>query len=301
MTLPLYECHGHLMMDGEDYFQAKRRHQNGADIETVKEELRALQEAGVGYFRDGGDALGVSEAARALAPAYGIDYVTPLFALHKKGYYGGIVGHGYSELREYEDLVKKVREEEGDFIKIMISGIITFGEYGELSCPSLPAEEISELVRIAHAAGFAIMIHGNGDAAIRAAVQAGADSIEHGVFMEKETVEMLADSQTIWVPTAAAIAAFVGRKGFDSAVAEKTLARHLENIRLAAEKGAKIAVGSDSGTPGVPHGRGTIMEYELLKQAGVSEKAMENASRMIKNRFRKQEQQTAVKTDCSIQ
>ena len=283
----LYECHGHLMMDGADFFRAKRRHESGVDTEKVKEELGKLKDAGVVYFRDGGDALGVSVYAGSIAAKYGITCVTPIFAIHKKGYYGGIVGHAYSDLTEFRALVKKVREEGGDFIKIMISGIITFNGYGELSCPSLSEEEIRSLVKTAHDAGFPVMLHVNGDPAIRAALKAGADSIEHGAFMSEETARLLAESPAVWVPTAAAIAAFTVREGIDPDIAKKTLEHHLACIRLAAKEGAFIAAGSDSGAAGVLHGSGTKEEYRLLSQAGVSQEILAKGNERIAAVFHK--------------
>ena len=282
---PLYECHGHIMMDGDNFSAARDRHTGQIDTEAVHRELQALKKSGVVYFRDGGDALGVSAFAKKIAPEYGIRYATPLFAIHRNGHYGGIVGRGYSDLQEYRELVKTIRDGGGGFVKIMISGIITFQQYGGLSCPSLDGSEIRDLVNIAHDAGFPVMIHVNGDAAVRAAVLAGADSIEHGAFMEEETVKMLADSKTFWVPTAAAIAAFTGRDGIDRTAAEKTLAHHLHCIGLAAALGARIASGSDSGAVGVPHGAGTIMEYRLLREAGVTEPYLEQGNRTLAEIF----------------
>ena len=74
----LYECHGHIMMDGADFSAARERHRYGVDRPAVESALAALRDAGVVYFRDGGDAWGVSVLGRELAPAYGIEYVTPL-------------------------------------------------------------------------------------------------------------------------------------------------------------------------------------------------------------------------------
>ncbi len=263
----LKEYHGHIMMDGADFKEARLRHLNGPDTDYIRRTFRVIKDAGIVYFRDGGDALGVSARAKEIAPEYGIEYKTPLFAIHKKGHYGGIVGYGYSDLCEYRELVKRVKDGGGDFIKLIVSGIITFKEYGELSCPSLKAGEIEDLVNIAHDAGFPVMMHVNGDAAVRAAIRARADSIEHGAFMEEDTIEMLARSDSLWVPTAAAIGAFVGREGIDRDIAEMTFERHLTCIRAAAEKGAAIAPGSDSGAVGVPHGEGTLTEYRLLREA----------------------------------
>ena len=283
----LFECHGHLMMDGEDYKTARLRHTGGVNLSALRENLSALQRAGVRYFRDGGDALGVSAAAREIAGDYGIEYATPLFAIHRQGRYGKIVGRGFSDLAEYRGLVAEAKANRADFIKLMFSGIITFRAYGELSCPGLPAEEIRELVRIAHGEGFSVMAHVNGPETVLAAVEAGTDSIEHGYFMDDACLKALAESDSIWVPTVAATAAFIGRDGFDRAVTTETVERQLACVRRAAEKGAVIACGSDAGAVGVPHGAGAKTEYELLRSAGMSPAQIMAGSEALRRRFRR--------------
>ena len=282
----LYECHGHLMMDGEDYLTARRRHLGGVDMSAVRSYLTALQNAGVRYFRDGGDALGVSEAARGIAPDWGIEYATPVFAIHREGRYGGIVGRGYRDLAEYRVRIAEAKAAGCDFIKLMFSGIITFRAFGELSCPGLDAGEIRALVEIAHGEGFRVMAHVNGADSVLAAVDAGTDSIEHGYFMDGACLRALADSESIWVPTIAAIAAFVGRPGFDPEVTAQVFAHQQDCIRRAAEMGVKIACGSDSGAVGVPHGSGAATEHALLCNAGVSPEAIADASELLRRRFR---------------
>ena len=287
----LYECHGHLMMDGADFRAAWARHRDGVDTAAVRGALAALRDAGVVWFRDGGDALGVSARARALAPEYGIGYVTPVFAIHRQGYYGSIVGRAYADPAGYRALVRDARAAGADFIKLMFSGIITFDGYGRLSCPSLPAEEIRALVEIAHGAGFAVMAHVNGADAVRAAVEAGTDSVEHGYFMDRECLARLAASETVWVPTLAAAAAFVGRPGFDAAVAARTLAGQQQAVRLALSLGARVAAGSDSGAVGVPHGEGTAAEYRLLAASGASPEQLDAGNRAIRDKFTQREGQ----------
>ncbi len=285
METMLYECHGHVMMDGADFAAARRRHANGVDLSAVKETLAALQHAGVGYFRDGGDALGVSAAAADLAADYGIEYVTPVFAMHKKGRYGSIVGKAFETLSDYRRLVAEAKVAGCDFIKLMFSGIITFQRYGELSCPALDAAEIAALVDIAHGEGFPVMAHVNGADAVRAAVAAGTDSVEHGYFMDEDCLRALAASQTIWVPTIAATDAFIGRPGFDSAVAEETVRRQKRAVAYAASLGAVIASGSDAGASGVPHGAGAETEYRLLYAAGLSEEQLSAGNAALRARF----------------
>ena len=71
------ECHAHIIMDGVNYRHAVDMHKNGPDDKIIREHLKAYQERGIVFVRDGGDALGVSARAKELAPEYGIDYRTP--------------------------------------------------------------------------------------------------------------------------------------------------------------------------------------------------------------------------------
>ena len=287
MSAFLYECHGHTLMDGADFREARRRHAAGVDETAVRAALDALRQAGVGWFRDGGDNLGVSLRARELAGEYGITYRTPAFAIHKAGHYGGIVGKAWRDLTEYRALVAEAKAAGCDFIKLMFSGIITFYNYGELSCPGLSAEEIAALVEIAHGEGFAVMAHVNGADTVRAAVEAGTDSIEHGYFMDDACLDALAASDAVWVPTVAATAAFVGRPGFSEDAARKSVETQLAMIRRAAAMGVPVASGSDSGAVGVPHGAGTRTEYAFLRAAGLTDEQIKTADRALAERFQR--------------
>lgn len=261
------ECHGHIFMNGADYREGMTAHKNGPDLTLIRAHLAACRDSGITYFRDGGDALGVSLAARNLAPEYGIRYVTPAFAIHRKGRYGGIVGFGYETLSEYRQLLARARREGADFIKLMFSGILYFDTYGHLSCPPLPPQEIHVLVDMAHKEGFSVMAHVNGPEALHAALEAGTDSIEHGYFMDEEDLSLLAEGKTIWVPTMAAIAPFAHRPGCSEAVVEEIFRRQGALLQRAAAMGALIATGSDSGAVGVPHGEGIHTEEVLLTRA----------------------------------
>ena len=260
----LCECHGHIFMDGADYKTAKARHRNAIDDNDIRLHLRQLRSVGVTYFRDGGDALGVSLRARELAGEYGIEYRSPAFAIHKKGRYGSIVGRAYETYSDFERLLEEVKAQGGDFVKLMLSGIVTFERYGELSCPSLGKEEIHTLVRLSHESGYAVMVHVDGDEAVSAAVEAGADSIEHGYFLAEKTVDAMAERRTLWVPTLSAVAAFANRTGYDNTVAAETLRIQQQRVRYALERDALVCSGSDSGAWGVLHGAGIQRERELL-------------------------------------
>ena len=191
------ECHAHIIMDGKNYKAAVSLHKVSPCENAVREHLLAWQKAGVTFVRDGGDALNVSKLAKTLAPEYGIDYRTPLFAIHKKGHYGGIVGHAFRDMQEYRSLVLQAKADGADFIKIMISGIMDFSCFGALSEEGLPPDEIQEMIDFAHSAGMRVMAHGNGDGPVRAAVEAGVDTLEHGNYLSDSTIKLLAESPVI--------------------------------------------------------------------------------------------------------
>lgn len=255
------ECHMHIFMNAVNYRQAVQLHENGAQDDDIRKKLEQYRTCGITFLRDGGDGLGVSARAAQLAPEYGITYRTPLFAIHKKGHYGGIVGHGFADMGEYHELVKKVRRDGGDFIKVMFSGIMDFDREGEVTETPLAGHEIREMIHIAHEEGFAVMAHVNGADAVRAAVCAGVDSVEHGNFVDEDCLQAMADSHAVWVPTYVTITNLTGSGRFDDAGLYRLKERQGSRIRRGFELGVKIALGSDAGAYRVPHGQGLQDEY----------------------------------------
>ena len=77
------ECHAHVFMNGYDYRRAVEDHRKSVNETAIRQCLRAYQENNVSFVREGGDPYGASSLARSLAPEYGIDYRTPIFAIHK--------------------------------------------------------------------------------------------------------------------------------------------------------------------------------------------------------------------------
>lgn len=255
------ECHAHVIMDGANYRKAIDLHKNGPDEMVIREHLKAYQDRGVTFVRDGGDALGVSARAKELAPEYGIDYRTPIFAIHKKGHYGSIVGKSFENMKEYYALVLEAKEQGADFIKIMTTGLLDFADHGAITGTPLPAEEVKEMVRIAHEEGMAVMSHTNGSYGVQAAVAAGVDSLEHGNYVDEESLMMMAKSHTVWVPTLVPIRNLKGDGRYEDEVLEPIIKTAEENVRKAFQLGVKVALGSDGGAYRVLHGKG--IEDEL--------------------------------------
>ena len=257
-------------------------------MDWIRSVMSAYRDAGVTYYRDGGDNLGVSEAARALAGEYGLRFATPCFAIHKRGCYGSMVGLAWDTLADYRALLRELKRRRADFVKIMISGIISYERFGVVFGGGPEPEEIRELIRIAHGEGFAVMAHGNTPEAVLPALEAGVDSIEHGFFLGEECVAALAESRTVWVPTHATTLVLRGQPGYDQAVIEAILASQGEEIRRAAALGAVIACGSDAGAHLLPHGAAAGIESEALSAllGDGAEERLEQGCREIRDRFR---------------
>lgn len=291
--------------------------------DKIRERLKGYADSGITFLRDGGDNSGISLRAKKLSAECGIDYRTPVFAIHKNGHYGSFLGKGFDDMDGYKSLVDEAESSGADFIKIIISGIMDFSQYGVLidgdkkfsviktvcndGCShehsheshkhekndiyesehekvekngyiasiyeksgetgGLTADEISEMVSYAHEKGFAVMAHCNGAANIKAALTAGVDSIEHGYYMDDECVDLLAGSDTVWIPTITPVANLIGSGKFDDGVLKLIVANHVKNISRVWYLGGMIGLGTDAGAVNVPHITSSKSEYNFLKAA----------------------------------
>lgn len=174
-----------------------------------------------------------------------------------------------------EDAWKAVRQhykDDADLIKIMASGgVLDEGRSGEN--PQLTEAESKAVVAAAHDYGFAVAAHAHGAEAIRCAVEAGVDSIEHGTYMDDKDRELMKQHGTWLVPTIIA-GEFVAEKAKEPGYyteQEQIKAREigpklLKAAELAYKAGVKIAFGTDAGV--YPHGQ-NAHEFELMVQAGM--------------------------------
>ena len=282
----LGECHAHVIMDGKNYKEAVSLHKNGVEEAVIHQCFSKYQMEGITFIRDGGDSLGVSKRAKEIAPVYGIEYLTPVFAIHREGHYGGIVGRSFKNLKEYAELVKEAKEADGDFIKIMVSGLIDFYTFGALTEEGLSAEMIRELVHIAHGEGLAVMAHCNGARTMEAAAVAGVDSIEHGAYSDEQALKVMAEHQVIWTPTVSPIGNLKGGGRFDDEITQKITEYHLQMIQKYVNLGGRIALGSDAGAWRVPHVEGLQTEKQYLK-AIVDESHLKETENIIRKKFKR--------------
>ena len=285
------ECHMHIAMDGVSYQQAMQRHVHAPDETHIRASFKRYQEAGVSFMRDGGDKYGVSRRAAHLASEYGIDYRTPIFAIHEKGGYGSIVGRSFQTLREYAQLVNEAAEQGADFIKIMTTGIMDFKEFGRITHHDTNASTVREMVHIAHEHGFAVMSHTNGKRAILAAIEAGVDSIEHGNYIDDECITALKQSRACFIPTATVARNLIGSGIGDDDVLVRIWEASRQATARAVHAGCLVALGSDAGAVGVPHGQGTHDEYscfsEAIPDAALRDACLQRGEAFIRETFRR--------------
>ena len=261
------DCHVHMILDGVYYRDAIDHQKEKPDEVLIRQRLAKYQKRGISYVRDGGDRWGVGLRASQLAPEYGITYRTPVFNICRKGHYGGFLGRTFSDFAEYKALVQEVKERGGHFIKIMVSGLMDFNEFGKITDTPCSEDLCRDLISYAHDQGFAVMAHSNGVESVTAALKAGVDSIEHGAYLDEETLELLAQSEAVWVPTAVTIGNLRGLGRFPDEVLNPLLALHLQNVAKAASLGAEIALGTDAGAYAVYHAKAVQDEYDLLHAA----------------------------------
>ena len=156
---------------------------------------------------------------------------------------------------------RKVRElvrAGADVIKVATSG-------GVLSPRDDPRhghfrdDELMVLVAEATAAGKFVMAHAQATDGIKAAVRTGVRSIEHGIYLDDEAIQMMLDRGTFLVPTLSAPRACSPRltrasRSPDVFIkkCEMVIEVHTESIRRAIAAGVKVAMGTDSGV--CPHG-----------------------------------------------
>ncbi|MDR3172119.1 MAG: amidohydrolase family protein [Treponema sp.] len=262
--------------------------------ESSQEQIQGLLEGyvnqGVRAVRDGGDVLRLGLVARELAPELGLIYKTPVYALVKAGGYGGFLGQQCSGLADIRAALGELMALKPDFVKVILSGIVSFDRYGVISPGGFEPEELRYIVGYAHDAGLPVMAHCNGATAVAHAVELGVDSVEHGYFIGISELEAMAELGTLWIPTFVPLVNYLvsGTAGsLSREVLAQILKGHAENLRTALTLGVPVAVGSDAGAAFVPHGQGVHDEVECFVRAGIPREdvlrlAEENGARALK-------------------
>ncbi len=156
-------------------------------------------------------------------------------------------------------------------IKFAATGGVTSNVAGGLGRQMTP-EEMAAIVDTAHAFGRKVTAHSHAMEGTKAALQAGVDSVEHGTFLDDETIRLFKEKNAYLVPTMLAPVATLaqaraGQLGAAAAAKVGQGRSAVPNHERAIKAGVKIAFGTDSGVS--VHGE-NAREFALLVERGLT-------------------------------
>jgi imidazolonepropionase-like amidohydrolase len=286
----LFDCHVHVMFSGIDIVR---------DLQTpfsyrffvAAGNLAATLRAGITSVRDatGADAGVKLAVERGLIPGprmqisidmlsqtggHGDEYFPcghqiPLLSPSYPGKPTVIVDSPDEMRRAVRELIRAG----ADVLKVASSG-------GVMSVGSDPRRahlrpaELDVLVEEATAAGRFVMAHAQASDGIKNAVRAGVRSIEHGIFLDDEAIDLMLERGTWLVPTLIAPIWVIESVEAGAQISDASLRKardvveiHAESFRRAVEAGVKVAMGTDAGVG--PHGD-NLRELPLMAKGGMS-------------------------------
>src|SRR6266540_820913 len=265
----------HVHIGGGDYFPGCEHEPIGVAAIRTAEAATGTLMAGITTIRTAGsrdyldldirDAvnLGLLPGPRIIGSGRGI--TTPGGHMHETC----IVADRVDEVRE----AVRVHVKRGaNSIKLVMSaGVATAGL--PVDAEQFGVEQAKAAVYEARKAGLRVITHAIGLGAIRNAVEAGVDSIDHGHFLDEEQATRMKDKGMYYVPTfgpghyyAKMRLAEPWRIERAEAVAEQ----HARAFKLALEFGLKMAMGCDCGAPSrMPNGANAL-ELALMVEHGLS-------------------------------
>ena len=293
----MFDCHTHVCISNVDLWAAVQQPFSYQFFDAARN-LRRTLEIGITSVRDAGGAdLGIKLAVeRGLTPGprlqisivmlsqtggHGDDWYpsgvdASLFVAHP-GRPSGIVD-GVDEVRRK---VRELRRDGADVIKVATSGGVLSPRDDPRRAHFRPAE-LEALVEEATAAGMFVMAHAQAADGIKNAVRAGIRSIDHGIYLDDEAIELMLRRGTWFVPTLVApqgvLDAVDAGVSLPSAVVDKArmvIDIHRAAFRTAVEAGVRIAMGTDSGV--TPHGR-NLRELQLMADGGMTPAAVLEAT-----------------------
>jgi imidazolonepropionase-like amidohydrolase len=288
----LFDCHTHVVISSVDIWKSVQQPFSYPFYEAARN-LDATLRIGITSIRDAGGAdLGIKQAVEdglirgprmqisivmlTQTGGHGDDWYPSggnvPFMISHPGRPSGVVDGPDEVRRKVRELVRMG----ADVIKVATSGGVLSPRDDPRHAHLRPVE-LEVLVEEATAAGIFVMAHAQGADGIKNAVRAGIRSIDHGIYLDDEAIELMKARGTWFVPTLVApqgvIDAVEAGVALPPAVVDKAhrvVEIHRAAFRTAVEAGVRIAMGTDSGV--TPHGR-NLRELSLMVAGGMTSAA----------------------------
>jgi imidazolonepropionase-like amidohydrolase len=137
--------------------------------------------------------------------------------------------------------------------------------------PAYTQAELDALVDEAHRLGLTVAAHAIGEGGVAAALRAGVDSVEHGMFLDEAAIDLFLQtgarlSATFLAPYG--ILRGPNVPGWIKDRARPAAEAQARSFRAAVEAGVPAVAGTDAGTPDNPHG-GVAREVAFMAEAGL--------------------------------
>ena len=137
--------------------------------------------------------------------------------------------------------------------------------------PAYTQAELDALVSEAHRLGLTVAAHAIGEGGVAAALRAGVDSVEHGMFLDEAAIELfLATGARLSATFSAPHGILSGPSvpGWIKDRARPAAEAQARSVRAAVSAGVRTVAGTDAGTPDNPHG-GVAREVAFMVEAGL--------------------------------
>ena len=286
----MIDTHVHLMLEGVNLMQMTLAPFSLMFFEAIERMERTI-EAGVTTVRDaGGTDLGVKTAVnKGLVVGPRIQLSITMLSItggHGDGWmpsgleiplfrkYPGMPKNICDGVAGVRKKVRQVLRAGADVVKLCSTG----GAVSPTDHPRNIQFSLPELQAAVEEAHFhqkkKVMAHALDKEGIKNAVLAGVHSIEHGLYLDDEVIELMLERGTYLVPTLLAIVGGLEYAAQANSLPDYAIEKardqheiHADNIAKAVKAGVKIAMGTDAGV--FPHGW-NLRECELMCRVGMS-------------------------------
>ncbi|MCA9999168.1 MAG: amidohydrolase family protein [Anaerolineales bacterium] len=282
----LIDTHVHIMFEGMNipqmmttpfslnFYKAQQymRRTIDAGITSVRDaagaDLGVKQAVEQGYIV--GPRLQISVTALSITGGHGDGWMPSGASFDLFPPYPGMPSNICDGVEEVRKKVREVLRAGADIIKVCSTGgVLSPTDHPEFTQFSL--EELEVMVQeAAYRRGVKVMAHAQGTEGVKNAVLAGIHSIEHGIFLDDEVIDLMVERGTFLVPTLlapVAVLEMANMPEYGVRKARETIEIHSESIGKAYRAGVNIAMGTDAAV--MPHGT-NLRELGLMCSIGMS-------------------------------